>query len=413
LNKNKIINDPVYGFITIPNALIFDLIEHPFFQRMRHIRQLGLSHYVYPGALHTRFHHALGAMHITSLAVDTLRHKGHVVTKEEERAVLIAILLHDIGHGPYSHALESSLVKDVPHETMSLIIMHTLNAEFNGQLTMAIEIFTDNYPKKFLHQLVSSQLDMDRLDYLGRDSFFTGVSEGIISVDRILKMLNVNNDQLVVDEKGIYSIEKFIVARRLMYWQVYLHKTVLAAENQLINILKRARTLVQQGETIFMTTALSVFLKDNYTRLDFENNPTLVPYFCKLDDTDIFSCIKEWENCNDFILAHLCGGLVHRNLYKIFIDDSPIDQMLIAEYTNRAKAKYKIDESLSSYFVFKGEIENNAYSSSEENIKILYSGNNVKDMAHASDSLSIKALSKAVVKYYCCVDRSLLHKDEI
>lgn len=404
MNKNKIINDPVYGFITIPSELIFDLIEHPFFQRLRRIRQLGLAPYVYPGAIHTRFHHALGAMHLTVQAIDTLRSKGHEITKEEEEALCVAILLHDIGHGPFSHALEKSIVKSVPHEHISMLIMHELNKDFEGKLDMAMAVFRNEYPKKFLHQLISSQLDMDRLDYLARDSFFTGVSEGVISIDRILKMLNVANDELVIEEKGIYSVEKFIVARRLMYWQVYLHKTVLAAENQLIHILKRARELQQSGSDLFATRWLKKFLAYNYTEKNFEDNPELVKQFCHLDDFDIFASIKEWAEHDDVILSHLAKGMVNRKLYKVKLRETPYAEAEMNEYRNFLEQKYHIKEELQSYFLFTGKIENSAYTTRQENINILFKDGQVKDIASASDNLNITALSKPVVKHYLCVD---------
>lgn len=408
MNKKKIINDPVYGFITIPSELIFDLIEHPYFQRLRRIRQVGLSHYVYPGALHTRFHHALGAMHIMLQAIETIRSKGHEITNEECESVCIAILLHDIGHGPFSHALENSLVKDVPHEDLSLLIMDALNREFDGKLSLAIQIFKNQYHKKFLHQLVSGQLDMDRLDYLARDSFFTGVSEGVISVDRILKMLNVFDDELVVDEKGIYSIEKFIIARRLMYWQVYLHKTVLSAENQLINILKRARELSKSGTQLFATSALKDFLKNDYTAYDFKQDDQLIKRFCQLDDFDIFACMKEWMTYNDFTLSHLCTGMINRTLYKVKLHEKPFNESEISEYYSKALKALPISKDLIPYFVFTGTIENNAYTSKEESINILFKGKFIKDIAEASDNLSLSALTKTVVKHYLCIDRLLV-----
>ncbi|MES1224106.1 MAG: HD domain-containing protein, partial [Bacteroidota bacterium] len=303
VNKRKIFNDPIYGFITIPNELIFDLIEHPYFQRLRRIKQLGLTALVYPGALHTRFHHAMGAMYLMTQAIDVLRAKGVEITAEEAEGVTAAVLLHDIGHGPFSHALESSLVNDVSHEQLSEIFMDKLNAELKGKLSLAIRIFRNEYSKKFLHQLVSSQLDMDRLDYLKRDSFFTGVSEGIISSDRIIAMLAVANDSLAIEAKGIYSIEKFIIARRLMYWQVYLHKTVLSAEHLLVNILSRAKELSANGEELFATPALQVFLKNNFSKTDFTANETVLSAFAELDDNDIFTSIKVWKDADDPILA--------------------------------------------------------------------------------------------------------------
>jgi HD superfamily phosphohydrolase len=408
VNKKKIINDPVYGFITIPSELIYDLIDHPFFQRLRRIRQLGLAHYVYPGAMHTRFHHALGAMHITQIAIETLRNKGHAISPAEEESALAAILLHDIGHGPFSHALEHSLVNQLKHEEISMLIMQMLNREMDGRLSMAVEIFKGSYPKKFLHQLISSQLDMDRLDYLARDSFFTGVSEGVISIERILKMLNVFKDELVIDEKGIYSVEKFIVARRLMYWQVYLHKTVLAAENQLINILKRARHLTQQGHSLFGTQSLNLFLKNNFTASEFATQPKLIDAFCDMDDFDVFTSIKEWMRHPDFILSHLCNGMVNRKLYKIKLQENPFADSEINYYRNKVLQVLPVTEEDLSYFVFNGEIENSAYTTSQENIHILFKGNIIKDIAMASDNLSISALSQKTVKNYLCVDQKCL-----
>lgn len=398
----------MYGFITIPCELVFDLMEHPYFQRLRRIRQLGMTHLVYPGALHTRFHHAIGAMHLMTQAIEIIRSKGHEITSAESEAVCAAVLLHDIGHGPFSHALENSLVKDVEHETMSLLIMNELNKKFEGKLDLAISIFKDTYHKKFLHQLVSGQLDMDRLDYLARDSFFTGVSEGIVSSERIIKMLNVHNDNLVVEEKGIYSIEKFIVARRLMYWQVYLHKTVISAESQLLNILKRTRELSRQGKKLFTTTSLQLFLENDFTEKDFTKDASLINSFCKLDDGDVFTCIKMWSDCDDFILAHLSKGLVNRNLYKINLRDKEFKQQEINEYKSEAVEKLKVAIELSDYFVFSGSITNNAYTTSEQNINILYKNGTVKDLANASDNLGLSELSKPVVKYYLCCDAALV-----
>ncbi|MBT4738355.1 MAG: HD domain-containing protein, partial [Flavobacteriales bacterium] len=303
--KNKIINDPIYGFITLERGIVFDLIEHPFFQRLRRITQLGLSYLVYPGAYHTRFHHALGCMFLMEKAILQIRNKEHEISSEEEEALKIAILLHDIGHGPFSHALENSIANNISHEDLSKLFMAKLNKEFDGKLSLAIQIFNNKHSKKFLHQLVSSQLDMDRLDYLKRDSFFTGVTEGNIGTERIINMLNVVNDQLVIEEKGIYSIEKFLIARRLMYWQVYLHKTVVSAENTLIKILKRAKQLIQNGTDIFSSSALKMFLKNNYTADNFIKNDDILEIFSKLDDHDIYSCLKEWANHDDFILSSL------------------------------------------------------------------------------------------------------------
>ncbi|NVO04313.1 MAG: HD domain-containing protein [Bacteroidetes bacterium] len=402
LNKRKIFNDPVYGFITIPNELIFDLIEHPFFQRLRRIKQLGLTHLVYPGALHTRFHHAIGAMYLMSQAVETIRSKGHEITAEEEQAAYIAILLHDIGHGPFSHALENCIVFGMTHEDLSDLFMSKLNLEFNSQLKTAIEIFRNKYPKKFLHQLVSSQLDVDRLDYLKRDSFFTGVSEGVISSDRIIKMLNVVDDGLVIEAKGIYSIEKFIIARRLMYWQVYLHKTVLSAESLLIKILIRAKELAKSGVELFATPALRVFLYNNYTKSDFEKNPDLLYTFAKLDDFDIFTSVKVWSEHEDLILATLCKNLTSRNLFKIEIQNKPFKTSYIEKIKQNTAKTYQLKDTELEYFVFTDTIGNNAYNPTSDKINILYKDCQVIDIAQASDELNISVLSKNVIKYYLC-----------
>ncbi|HEY0896678.1 MAG TPA: HD domain-containing protein, partial [Sphingobacteriaceae bacterium] len=319
MNKKKIINDPVYGFITIPTDLIYDLIEHPYFQRLRYIKQLGMTHLVYPGALHTRFHHALGAMHLMKLAIETLRSKGHEITAEEEEAASIAILLHDIGHGPFSHALEHTIVTGIAHEHISTLLMDKLNHQFGGRLELALEIFNKRYYKSFLHQLVSGQLDLDRMDYLNRDSFFTGVSEGVISSDRIIKMLDAAGGQLVIEEKGIYSIEKFLIARRLMYWQVYLHKTVIGAEQMLVKILERAKELAVGGKRLFATPCFGHFLNHSVTREEFMGDPEHLKHFSALDDHDIFTSIKVWANDDDLILSRLCRQLIRRDLYKVEI----------------------------------------------------------------------------------------------
>jgi HD superfamily phosphohydrolase len=408
LNKKKIINDPVYGFISIPTDLVFDLIEHPYFQRLRYIKQLGMTHMVYPGALHTRFHHALGAMHLMGMTIETLRNKGHEISDEEEEAVTVAILLHDIGHGPFSHALEESIVEGISHEDISTMIMNKLNEEFGGKLTKAIAIFNDTYPKKFLHQLVSSQLDMDRMDYLNRDSFFTGVSEGVISSDRIIKMLNVKDDHVVVEEKGIYSIEKFLIARRLMYWQVYLHKTVIAAEQMLVKILKRSRELAISGEPVFTTPALSKFLKKPISRDAFMNEDHYLETFAGLDDTDIMAAVKIWATHPDFILSKLCNDLVNRDLFKVEITNELPDKEFIAGLTAKAMAKYQINEHEASYFVFEDTIRNNAYRPGDGNIMILMKNGSVKDIASASDNSNLEALAKTVKKHILCYKKELI-----
>ena len=406
-NKRKIINDPIYGFVTIPDPLIYDLINHPYFQRLRRIKQLGLTNLVYPGALHTRFHHAIGAMHLMQEAIYTLKQKRVSISQVEEQAVMIAILLHDIGHGPFSHALEHSLVKGVKHETISSLLMNKLNEEFKGKLTLAIKIFNGHYKKQFLHQLVSSQLDMDRLDYLKRDSFFTGVSEGVISSDRIIKMLNVVNNKLVVEQKAIYSIEKFLIARRLMYWQVYLHKTVLSAETLLVHVLKRAKELSAQGKNLFATPALLLFLQSNFTKSDFEKNNKLLDYFSKLDDNDIVASIKVWSESEDKILAKLCSNILNRKLFKVELQNTSIAKDFKSKMIKKVCAAYGIKEKDAHYFVFTGIVENSAYDSKHFNINILMQNGKLIDVASASDLLNIKSLSKNVKKHFICYPKDV------
>jgi HD superfamily phosphohydrolase len=409
LNKRKIINDPVYGFISIPTELVFDLLEHAYFQRLRYIKQLGMTHLVYPGALHTRFHHALGAMHLISTAIETLCSKGNTITAEEQEAVTIAILLHDIGHGPFSHALEHTIVEGISHEDISILLMNRLNIEFNGRLTMAISIFNGTYPKGFLHELVSSQLDMDRLDYLNRDSFFTGVSEGVISSDRIIKMLNVKDDHITVEEKGIYSVEKFLIARRLMYWQVYLHKTVIAGEQLLVKILMRSRELALNGTDLFATPALTHFLKNRVSKAAFMNDDDHIEIFTRLDDTDILSAVKVWALSDDFVLAKLCRDFVHRKLFHVDITNDAPSEQLISELTDRAVKKYGITSEEASYFVFKDTILNNAYKVGDGNIRILMKDGSIKDIAAASDNSNLEALAKTVKKYILCYSKDLMN----
>ena len=404
MNKKKIINDPVYGFISVPTELIFDLIEHPYFQRLRYIKQLGMTHLVYPGALHTRFHHALGAMHLMGLAIETLCNKGHQITDEEEEAVTIAILLHDIGHGPFSHALEETIVEDISHEDISTQLMTKLNAQFDGRLSMAIEIFNGTYPKKFLHELVSGQLDMDRMDYLNRDSFFTGVSEGVISFDRIIKMLNVAGDHIAVEEKGIYSIEKFLIARRLMYWQVYLHKTVIAAELLLGKILKRARELALSGKKLFTTPALEHFLVKKISKEEFISQDHNLEIFASLDDTDIMSAIKAWTLCDDAVLSELCKMMMQRRLYHVEISNEPPNTELINKLIKKAESKYPIAD----YFVFTDTIKNMAYKPGDGSIRILMKDGSLQDIAKASDNSNLEALAKTVKKYIICYTKDLL-----
>lgn len=402
---SKIYNDPVYGFIQIPFPVINQLIAHPYVQRLRRIRQLGLTHYVYPGALHTRFHHALGAMHLMTLAIASLRSKEVKITYEEAEAATIAILLHDCGHGPFSHALEHSIVTGIHHEKISEIIIGALNNDMGGKLELALEIFKNTYSKKFLHQLVSSQLDMDRLDYLNRDSFFTGVTEGVVSSDRLIKMLDVHNDSLVVEEKGIYSVENFIIARRLMYWQVYLHKTVLSAENLLVNILKRAMELADTGQPLFATPAFNFFLQNRITNNDFYNNEEVLSNYIALDDYDIYTAIKVWMHHSDFVLSRLSSNLINRSLYKINIGKQPFDKELIEQLTNSVCGTFKIGRHEASYFIFTGTVSNNAYKPNTEQINILYKNGLVEDIAGASDNLNISVLSEPIVKYYLCTER--------
>jgi uncharacterized protein len=407
LNKKKIINDPIYGFVTIPDELIHDLINHPYFQRLRRIKQLGLTNLVYPGALHTRFHHAIGAMHLMQDAILTLRQKDIEISREEEQASLIAILLHDIGHGPFSHALEHSIVKGIHHEHLSSLFMHALNDMFKGKLALAILIFNDKYKKKFLHQLVSSQLDMDRLDYLKRDSFFTGVSEGVISTDRIIKMLNVVKNQLVVEQKGIYSIEKFLIARRLMYWQVYLHKTVLSAETLLENILRRAKELSSKGVTLFATPDFGYFLANDFTKSDFEKNKDLLKAFSKLDDHDVVASVKVWADHEDIILSQLCSGLMERKLYRVEIQNTPISPARLKKLRAAVCKKYRITNKEAEYFVFVNTVNNSAYNAKDLNINIKMNNGKLMDVAEASDLLNLQSLSKPVTKHFICYPKDI------
>jgi HD superfamily phosphohydrolase len=401
-NKLKILNDPIYGFITIPSELIFDLLEHPYFQRLRRITQLGLTYLVYPGAYHTRFHHALGAMHLMRRAVDILRDKGHAITPEEEEAVYIAILLHDIGHGPFSHALENSLIPGIDHESLSLAFMEELNVEFEGKLQMGIDIFMDRYAKQFLHQLISSQLDMDRLDYLRRDCFYTGVSEGKINSERLITMLNVADDHIVVDAKGIYSVEKFIVARRLMYWQVYLHKTVLGAEYLLIQILKRARLIYQEG--MKMPSVLRPFLSNALP----DDQGKLVALYAELDDADVMAAIKEWRQHKDTTLAMLCNRLLNRNLLGVQMRNKPWSEHELTGYREAAILKYGINENDTRYLIFQQEISNNAYNPKKDRINLLYKDGSLVDIAEAADQLNISALANPVIKYFLFCPKSIL-----
>ncbi len=407
MNKRKIFNDPVHGFITIPHELIFDIIEHPYFQRLRRIKQLGLSDYVYPGAIHTRFHHALGAFHLMRKALSILKIKGVKITEEEELGALIAILLHDIGHAPFSHTLEYSLIEGVHHEDLSKIYLKQLNRHFKGKLNLAIEIFEGSYKKKFLHQLVSSQLDVDRLDYLTRDAFFTGVNEGAISYERIIEMLNVRNGELVVEQKGIYSMESFIIARRLMYWQVYLHKTVLCVEQMMIKAIQRAKYLIAQGEKLDASPALQYFLHNKVKLKDFEKDTKVLQFYSQLDDVDVFSAFKYWQHHSDRVLKMLCVAILERRLFKIEISNKAFGYKKIRELNKQAMKKFKLSEKEAGYLVFSDSTSNHAYNTSENRINITVGKNEVVDIAQASDQLNISVLSVPVTKYYVFYPKGL------
>jgi uncharacterized protein len=407
LNKKKIFNDPVYGFISIHNELIYEIIDYHFFQRLRRIKQLGLTELIYPGALHTRFHHALGAMHLMGLALNTLRSKGHEVSEEEYEAALIAILLHDIGHGPFSHALEATILHNIAHEKVSLLIIKKLNEHFKGRLDLTLKIFSDQYDRKFFHQLIESQLDIDRLDYLKRDCFFTGVSEGTVAADRIIKMLDLQDERLVIEEKGIYSIEHFLNARRLMYWQVYLHKTTVSVEKMLIQIITRAKELLQRGEEVFATPSLKVFLEREITIDELSENPNLLNHFISLDDMDIWSGIKVWASHPDKILSSLCLMVLNRKLFKVILSNEPFEVDFLISKREEIKEQFGLKPEELEYFFINGFVSNSAYLSSQEGINILLKNGEVKDVADASDLPNIKALSKIVKKYYVCFPKNV------
>jgi len=401
-NKRKIINDPVFGFINIPNDFIYDLIQHPYVQRLSRIRQMGLASFVYPGAMHTRFQHSLGAMHLVGEAITQLRQQGHEITPQEAEAVRICMLLHDIGHAPFSHSLEHSLVTGITHEELSLLMMEKINDENGGKLNLALDIFKNNYPKKFLHQLVSSQLDMDRMDYLSRDSFFSGVSEGIISTDRIIKMLNLHNGELVVDIKGIYSIEKFLVARRLMYWQVYLHKTSVGAEKLLMNILKRAKELAQSGVELFASPALHYFLYENINKDRFLSSDEALKNYALLDDSDILSALKVWSDNSDTVLSTLCKAFVNRRLFKIEVLEKPFDTDQKNAFRERYMHHFGVNMFDAEYFFSEETVSTDTYSQKDDSINILYKDGTIKDIAEASDMLNINVLTKKVEKHFFC-----------
>lgn len=405
-NKLKIFNDPIYGFITIPNSFIYDLIQHPYFQRLRRISQMGMSYLVYPGAHHTRFHHALGCMHIMQKAVQTLRFKGVEISNEEENALYIAILLHDIGHGPFSHAMEHSIVEEIHHEELSLLFMEQLNKEFDGKLSLAIKVFKGEYHRKFMLQLISSQLDMDRMDYLKRDSFYSGVAEGNINSERLIQMMNVEDDVLVIEEKGIYSVEKFLVARRLMYWQAYLHKTSVVAELILTKILKRAKELVHKGVSVEASVPFKYFLENKVTLTEFDEQ--ILKKFSYLDDYDVLSAIKSWQFHQDKVLSKLCTMIINRDLLKINMFDDKPNKELITNYRNKLMILNNLTEKESEYFVFKGNLKNQAYNKEGEPIRILKKDKTIEDVVEASDQLHLKALSKPVTKYFVCFPKQIL-----
>jgi hypothetical protein len=406
-NKRKIINDPVYGFISISGDFVFDLIEHPWFQRLRNIKQLGLTSFVYPGATHSRFQHGLGALHLMNMAIATLRSKGVVISPTEEEATLIAILLHDAGHGPFSHALENSIISGITHEDLSLLLMKKLNEKYAGKLDLAIEIFTGTYYRKFLHELISGQMDMDRLDYLRRDSFFTGVIEGSVGSDRIIRMLNVVDDSLVVDEKGIYSLEKFLIARRLMYWQVYMHKTVLSSESLLVNILKRAKEITTKGNDLFTTPALRFFLYNDIGHSDLTVEGKFTPgmiasNFTRLDDSDILVCAKYWADHSDRVLSDLSGRLLRRDLFAIELQNEPFAMKRVNDLISIARKLMDIDPGLTEYYVYTNSISNLAYTPDAPVVKILLKNGKTADISTVSDMFDHQFLSERITKYFLC-----------
>jgi len=404
-NERKIVNDPVFGFINIPGGLLYNIISHPLLYRLTRIKQMGLSSVVYPGAQHTRFQHSLGAFHLMSEAIAQLRNKGNEITQEESDGVLAAILLHDIGHGPFSHVLEDTIVKGISHEEISLLFMEKMNKGMNGQLDLAISIFKDEYHKKFLHQLVSGQLDMDRLDYLRRDSFYTGVIEGNIGSARIIKMLDVKDDHLVVESKGIYSIENFLTARRLMYWQVYLHKTSVAYEQMLINSLLRAKELASKGVELFASPALRFFLYNNIDSKEFYRNSTCLENFGQLDDNDIWTALKVWSNHSDKVLSTLSHDLINRNIFKVEISSDPVSEERMESLVDKISRSVQINKEDAVYLISTSSIEISMSDPADDSIDIIYKDGTIKNIAEASDMLNISLLSKKVKKYYLCYQR--------
>ena len=406
MKEAKIINDPVFGFIKIPRGLLYGIVEHPLFQRLNRINQLGLASVVYPGARHTRFQHSLGAFHLMSEAVLSLQQKGVFIFDPEAEAVQAAILMHDIGHGPFSHVLEDTLIHDISHEDISLMMMEEINRHFNGQLNLAISIFKGDYPKNFLHQLISSQLDMDRLDYLRRDSFYTGVTEGNIGSARIIKMLNVVDDSLVVDHKGIYSLENYLTTRRLMYWQVYLHRTCVAYEKVLVNMLTRAKDLIRQGQEVFASPALHYFLSNNVDREWFDEHPEALANYEELDDSDIWSAMKAWKHHDDKILATLATDMLDRHIFKVEVSEEPVEEGKIEDIASQISIKMDITkEEARHYMMSLNTISKDMYNVDDDNIAILYKNGEIRDISEASELLNVQLLSKKIRKYYLCYQR--------
>ena len=406
-SKKKVINDPVYGFVTIYSDLIAKVIQHSFFQRLRRINQLGLTSFVYPGAVHTRFHHALGAMHLMSLALESLRAKGHEINEAEYEAALIAILLHDLGHGPFSHLLEHSLLHNTSHESVSLLLMRKINVELEGKLDLAVKIFEGSYTRKFFNQLVSSQLDIDRLDYLNRDAYFTGVSEGTVGAERIIKMLDVRNDQIVVEEKGIYSVENFLNTRRFMYWQIYFHKATISAEVMLVELIKRASELIHKGKVLQASNSLLYFLKNRPNHLDISTSEEVQNNFAKLDDYDIWTSIKLWADSDDYVLNDLSNRLLNRQLFKVELANEAFTQEKIKIVKDSLKKQYSLNDETLPYFLIEGEANNAAYVSNNQKIMVLMKDGKIQDIAEASELPNIKAISKIVKKFYLCYPKNV------
>ena len=405
MNSAKIINDPVFGFIKIPRGLLYDIVEHPLFQRLNRINQLGLASVVYPGARHTRFQHSLGAFHLMTEAVRSLQEKGHFIFDSEAEAVQAAILMHDIGHGPFSHVLENTLIHGISHEEISLMMMEQINHDFNGQLNLAISVFKGEYPKNFLHQLISSQLDMDRLDYLRRDSFYTGVTEGNIGSARIIKMLNVIDDSLVVDQKGIYSLENYLTTRRLMYWQVYLHRTCVAYEKVLVNMLNRAKNLIRQGQDVFASPALHYFLSNDVDAEWFAQHPETLTYYGELDDSDIWSAMKAWKHHDDKILSTLATDMLDRKIFKVEVHEEPIPDKRIQELHKMIAENLQIPLEDAHYLMSVNTISKDMYNVDDDSITILYKDGSIRDISEASELLNVQLLSKKIRKYYLCYQR--------